>query len=234
MEWWAQRPAMRSRVALVERVVGGAHVGPLGLAALGRDHLRREHRRLRRHRHVRAVGVPALVAPHHLHHGVVGRHDRAGLLDGRDRHGVVALEQHLDRPEAPRERDLLVGRRGAGRGTRARRGGGRPPRSRPTRRRRAGRARRRSRRRRASRGAVKSHGRSLPCRWRAVLTRAVRRKVRRASGRGTRRAAGSSTPRPAPPARARTGPAEYRATRSSGSPPGRQPRRARAARRAGR
>ena len=46
----------------VERVIGGPHVGELGVAALGRDHMRAQQRIPGRDRLVAAVAVPELVA----------------------------------------------------------------------------------------------------------------------------------------------------------------------------
>src|SRR5450432_1403411 len=47
---------------VVERVIGGAHVGEFGVAALGIDHARRQQRKLRRNRAERTVGMPQAVA----------------------------------------------------------------------------------------------------------------------------------------------------------------------------
>ena len=47
---------------VVERVVGGAHVGEFGVAALGVHHARRQQRKLRRNRAERAIGMPQAVA----------------------------------------------------------------------------------------------------------------------------------------------------------------------------
>ncbi len=63
--------------AVVERVIGGAHVGELGVAAPGRQHSPRQQRILRRDRPERAVGVPQPVAELEKPYPVLGRDDRA-------------------------------------------------------------------------------------------------------------------------------------------------------------
>ena len=69
---------------VVERVVGGAHVGEAGIAALVRDDLRREHRALRLDGHVGAVVVPSLVAAQGLGQVVLSRTERPIPLDVRE------------------------------------------------------------------------------------------------------------------------------------------------------
>ena len=69
---------------VVERVVGGAHVGEAGIAALVRDDLGREHRALRLDGHVGAVVVPSLVAAQGLGQVVLSRTERPIPLDVRE------------------------------------------------------------------------------------------------------------------------------------------------------
>ena len=66
-------------------------------------------RGLRGEGHVRAVGVPALVAPQRLVAMLVGAHDRAVRLHVADRHRLLlgARGQELDLAEAAGERHLL-------------------------------------------------------------------------------------------------------------------------------
>jgi len=87
---------------LVQRIVSGPHVGPLGLAIGRRDHLGREHRRLRCQRHIRAVGMPALIAAQGFEAMLVRSHDRSIGLLVADRHRLLlgVRRQELDIPEA--------------------------------------------------------------------------------------------------------------------------------------
>ncbi len=112
-----------------------------------RHDLGRQHRRLRGERHVRAVGVPALVPAQDLHRALVVGVERSVAAPVADRHRVEVGHDVLDLAEAPRERDLLVAASGAGPGRSAPRARGRRPRSPASRRARARRgARRRPRR----------------------------------------------------------------------------------------
>ena len=63
--------------ALVERVIGGAHVGELGVGTPGGNDAPREDRILRRHRPERAVRMPQPVAELEEPHTILGRHDPA-------------------------------------------------------------------------------------------------------------------------------------------------------------
>ena len=116
---------------LVERVVGRAHVGELGVAAGRRDRARREQRILGRHVLERAVGVPELVAQPEQAAAVVARQHLAVLVEVGDvvqvhaqapvlRRGDVA-GRLLERAERAAEGELLVVVDRAGRGTPARR-----------------------------------------------------------------------------------------------------------------
>ena len=88
---------------VVERVVGGAHVGEAGIAALVRDDLRREHCAHRLDGHVGAVVVPSLVAAQGLGEVVLSRTERAIALDVRQRG-----RRELEVAEATGELVLLV------------------------------------------------------------------------------------------------------------------------------
>ena len=135
---------------LVERVVGRAHVGELGVAAGSAGSARRQQRILGRHVLERAVGVPELVAEPEQAAAVVARQHLVVLVEVGD---VVQVHARcagpagaamspvacLERPELAAEGELLVVGRYAGRGTPARRSGpcrhGRRPPRRRTRRR---------------------------------------------------------------------------------------------------
>ncbi len=66
---------------VVERVIGRAHVGEFGVAALGIDHPRRQQRKLRRDRPERTVGMPQAVAEIEQMGAVIARQRLAVLAE---------------------------------------------------------------------------------------------------------------------------------------------------------
>src|SRR5258707_15109305 len=66
---------------VLERVIGRAHIGELGIAALGIDHARRQQRKLRRNRAERAVGMPQAVAEVEQMAAVIARQRLAVLAE---------------------------------------------------------------------------------------------------------------------------------------------------------
>jgi hypothetical protein len=69
---------------VVERVIGGAHIGELGVAASVDDDPARKDRVFRRHRAERTVRVPELVAEVEQAAAVVARHRLMVLTEVRD------------------------------------------------------------------------------------------------------------------------------------------------------
>ena len=104
---------------VVERVVGGAHVGELGVAALGVHDARGQQRILGRDRPERAVRVPQHVAEVEQALAAVAGQRLVVLAEVGDvvhagrqalvlRLGDVAAARVLDRAEVERERHLLL------------------------------------------------------------------------------------------------------------------------------
>src|SRR3981189_318880 len=62
----SREPRVAPTRRLIERIVGGPHVGPLGFAVGRRNHLCREDGRLGGKGHVRAISVPAFIAAQRL------------------------------------------------------------------------------------------------------------------------------------------------------------------------
>jgi hypothetical protein len=89
---------------VVERVIGGAHVGEFGVAALGVHHARRQQRKFRRNRAERTVGVPQAVAEIEQMGAVIARQRLAVLAEVGDvvEAGVEARILRLDDIAAPR------------------------------------------------------------------------------------------------------------------------------------
>src|SRR5580704_15773026 len=105
---------------LVERIVGGAHVGEFGVGAPGWYHASGKERVFRRDGAKRAVGVPETVAELEEPNPVFGRHDVAVLVEVREignarpeplvlLHSDVARRRvALQFAEMPREGKLLL------------------------------------------------------------------------------------------------------------------------------
>src|SRR5581483_8290170 len=78
---------------VVERVMGGAHIRELGVAAARRNAARRQDRIFGRHRLERAVGMPELVAEPEETAAIVARQHALVLVEVRD-----VVELHAEPP----------------------------------------------------------------------------------------------------------------------------------------
>jgi hypothetical protein len=104
---------------VVERVIGGAHIGEFGVAALIDDDAAGQDRKLRRDRAERAVGMPQLVAEVEQTAAIVARQRLVIVAEVRHvvdqrieplllRPGHIAAGRVLDLTEIAAERDLLL------------------------------------------------------------------------------------------------------------------------------